>query len=274
MALQRITSRNATFQQLQALLTNRSKRHKSMEFLVQGVRPINLAVQSGWRISDFIYDPQRPLSRWAEDLINDGRTDRVAMSAELLAELSEKNESIPEIIAVVSIPRTELADIKVTSGFLGLLMDRPSSPGNIGSAIRSADAFGAGCVIVSGHAADIYDPKCVRATTGSLFTLPVVRAPSHHEVSSWLDDQRAVGHDVQLVGTDERGSVDIFDFDLTRPTLLLIGNETVGLSAAWRELCDDMVRIPITGAASSLNAANAATTALYEATRQRSQASK
>ncbi len=61
----------------------------------------------------------------------------------------------------------------------------------------------------------------------------------------------------------------IFDFDLTRPTLLLIGNETTGLSAAWRGLCDHVVSIPMSGSASSLNAANAATAVLYEASRQR-----
>lgn len=72
-----------------------------------------------------------------------------------------------------------------------------------------------------------------------------------------------------LVGTDERGDCEVFDFDFTQPTLLLIGNETAGLSTAWRELCDYTVSIPMTGSASSLNAANAATAVLYEAARQR-----
>jgi TrmH family RNA methyltransferase len=71
------------------------------------------------------------------------------------------------------------------------------------------------------------------------------------------------------VGTDEQGDMDIFDFDLAKPTLFLVGNETAGLSVAWRDLCDRMVSIPMTGTASSLNAANAATAALYEASRQR-----
>jgi TrmH family RNA methyltransferase len=74
---------------------------------------------------------------------------------------------------------------------------------------------------------------------------------------------------IVVVGTDEHGSVDVFDFDLTQPTLLLIGNETNGLSAAWKEVADALVRIPITGSASSLNAANAATAILYEVARQR-----
>jgi tRNA G18 (ribose-2'-O)-methylase SpoU len=74
---------------------------------------------------------------------------------------------------------------------------------------------------------------------------------------------------VRLVATDEHGAADVAEYDLTGPRILLIGNETHGLSAAWRAAADDTVRIPITGAASSLNAATAATVVLYEATRQR-----
>jgi len=70
-------------------------------------------------------------------------------------------------------------------------------------------------------------------------------------------------------GTDERGDVDIAEHDFTGPTLVLIGNETHGLSTAWRQACDRMLRIPITGSASSLNAATAATVVFYEAARQR-----
>jgi 23S rRNA (uridine2479-2'-O)-methyltransferase len=72
-----------------------------------------------------------------------------------------------------------------------------------------------------------------------------------------------------VAAADEHGEVNVFDHDFTKPTLLLVGNETTGLTAAWRELCDLAVRIPITGAASSLNAANAATAVLYEIARQR-----
>ena len=74
---------------------------------------------------------------------------------------------------------------------------------------------------------------------------------------------------VTIVGTDEKGEAGITDVDLTGPVLLVIGNETTGLSSGWREACDVMARIPITGAASSLNAAAAATVVLYEAARQR-----
>ena len=166
-------------------------------------------------------------------------------------------------------PPDDLDRIKAGRDFLGVVLDRPASPGNLGSIIRSADAFGADGVIVTGHAADVYDPRAVRASTGSLFALPVVRCPSSREVAAWVSAQRAQGRPVVLAGADEQGDRQVFDAGFTGPTLLVVGNEAAGLSSAWRELCDVTVAIPMAGAASSLNAANAATAVLYEIARQR-----
>lgn len=265
----RISSRNARFQQWESLLGNSGRRRRAGEFLVQGVRPISLAAEFGWRFRALIYDADRPLSSWAEAMLRDVDTVRVSMSPGLLAELGEKDEGSPELVAVVEMPGDDLGRIRVGQDFLGVVLDRPASPGNIGSIVRSADALGADGIIITGHAADAYDPRSVRASTGSLFALPVVRGPSHRELAAWVAAQRARGCPVAVVGTDTRGDCDVFDFDFTGPTLLLVGNETVGLSAAWREFCDRIVRIPMTGAASSLNAANAATVVLYEIARQR-----
>ena len=265
----RVTSRNARFQQWESLLSNRSKRQRAGEFLVQGVRPISLAARYGWRFRALIHDAERPLSRWAQALLRDVEAVKVSMAPGLLAELGEKDEGSPELVAVVEMPGDDLDRIQAGSDFLGMLLDRPASPGNIGSIIRSADALGAHGVIVTGHAADVYDPRCVRASTGSLFALPVVRAPGPREAAAWVAAQRARGRPVVLAASDERGDRDVFDFDFTQPVLLLVGTEGTGLSGAWRELSDVVVSIPMAGAASSLNAANAAAVLLYEASRQR-----
>jgi TrmH family RNA methyltransferase len=265
----RISSRNARFQQWQALLGNRAKRQRAGEFLVHGVRPITLAAEYGWRFRALLYDAERPLSAWARNLLRDVPALPVAMAPGLLAELGEKEEGPPELIAVVEMPNDDLHRIATGPSFLGVLLDRPASPGNVGSIIRSADAFGADGIMVTGHAADVYDPIAVRASTGSLFGLPVVRVPSHQAVLAWVGAVRAGGVDLRVVGTDERGDPDAAAYDFTRPTLALVGNETTGLSAGWRDACDDLVRIPMSGTASSLNAATAATVVLYEAARQR-----
>jgi len=271
--VEQITARNARFQQWESLLGNRGKRHRAGEFLVQGVRPISLALEYRWPVHALIFDRDRPLSRWAADTLRAAKAPQYAMSAELIAELGEKDSTSPELLAVVGMApdSPERLSPRSSAGgeFLGLVFDRPTSPGNLGSIIRSADAFGAHGIFVSGHAADPYDPKAVRASTGSLFALPTIRVPGQAQVQAWIAEQHAAGVPIQLVGTDEQGEADVSEFDLTGPTLLAIGNETSGLSQGWREACDAFVRIPIGGAASSLNAANAASVILYEAARQR-----
>lgn len=273
----RITSRNARFQQWQALLTNRTKRQRAGEFLVQGVRPINQAVARDWPLRAILYRDGGGLSRWARDLLDRVGAPQIAVAADLLGELSDKDDP-SELIAVAAIPEDNLGRIPLGPGplgpdlpgpdlpghsFLGAVFDRAGSPGNIGTLLRSADAFGADGVIITGHAADVYDPKAVRASTGSLFSVPAVRVSGHREVLDWAAGRCTV------IGADESADADVDSVDLTRPTLLVIGNETVGLSAAWREACDVLVRIPMTGSASSLNAATAAGILLYEAARQR-----
>jgi 23S rRNA (uridine2479-2'-O)-methyltransferase len=260
----RITARNARFQQWQALLTNRTKRNRAGEFVVQGVRPISLAVEYGWTIRALVYDEEADLSRWAVRLLDEVPAQRVAMAPDLLAELGEKDSDPPELLAVVALPADDLDRVRTDRRSVAVAFDRPSSPGNIGTLVRSADAFGAAGVIITGHAADPFDPRAVRASTGSLFAVPVVRAPSHVEVLAW-----AARTDIQIAGTDEHGDVDVADFDFTRPTLLVVGNETTGLSAGWRNACDALLRIPMAGAASSLNAATAGSIVLYEASRGR-----
>lgn len=265
----RISRPNARFQQWEALLRNRNKRQRAGEFLVQGVRPISLAIECGWPIRAILYDAERSLSKWAAGVVDSFGGERVALAPELLQRLSDKEQDAPELVAVVELPADELSRIPVAASFLGMVFDRPSMPGNIGTIVRSLDAFSGSGLVVTGHAADPYDPKAVRASTGSLFAVPVVRASSHQQVLAWVGEQRAAGTAVTVVGTDENGTDDIADVDLTGPTLLVIGNETTGLSAGWREDCDIIASIPIGGAASSLNAAAAASVTLYEAARQR-----
>jgi 23S rRNA (uridine2479-2'-O)-methyltransferase len=250
-----ISRRNARFQQWEALLRSRAKRQRAGEFLVQGVRPVTLAVER-WPVRCLLYAHGRRLSSWARGLLE--RADAVALDPELLADLADKPGA--ELVAVAALPPDDLS--RIPPGGPVVVLDRPSDPGNIGTVVRSADAFGASGVVVAGHAADPYDPKAVRASTGSLFAIPVVRVAAPRTVIDWA---RAAG--MRIVGSDEAGSVGIGACDLRG--LIVIGNETRGMSAAWTAACDDIASIPIGGAASSLNAAAAATVFLYEAARRR-----
>lgn len=265
---QRITSGDARYQQWRALLDNRSKRHRSAAFLVQGVRPITQALQATWPLTALLLNADVDLSEWARRISIQTTAPVFAMSADLLATLAESDDA-PEAVAVASMPDDDLDRIRPAPGSgLVLLLDRPTQPGNVGSLVRSADAFGVDGVIVCGHAADPYDPAAVRASTGSIFALPVVRAASPGPVIDW-----ARRHGLQVVGTDEGSDDDpatpLGEVDLTGPTLIVVGNETRGMSAAWRAATSVTASIPMGGSASSLNAAAAGSILLYEADRQR-----
>lgn len=257
----RVTSRNARFQQWEALLHNRTKRHRQGEFLVQGVRPITLALEHGWTVRTLISDGRGRMSTWAGQVWETTSAEQVVMAPDLVAKLGEKDEP-SELVAVVEMPPDSLS--RLDPAGLTVVFDRPTQPGNLGTLARSADAFGATGLVVTGHAADPYDPRAVRSSTGSIFALTVVRAPSHREVLDW-----ARPHGVRAVGTDETGSIDVREADLTGPLLIVVGNETHGMTAAWREACDQLVSIPMAGSASSLNAATAGSIVLEEASRQR-----
>lgn len=265
----RVTTRNAQFQEWSALLTNRTKRQRAGMFVIHGVRPITLAMNHGWRLTTLLYPSGRQLSKWARDVVSGTDAQLAAVDPELMRELGEQASETPELLAIAQLPPDDLARIPPGPGMLVVVFDRPSSPGNIGTLIRSADALGASGLITTGHAADVYDPKCVRASTGSLFSMPAVRVASAHDVLAWVDALRADGVPARIIGTDEHGAVAVHDADLTGPAILVVGNEKSGVSAAWRDACDQAVRIPIGGSASSLNAASAGTVVLYEAARQR-----
>jgi tRNA G18 (ribose-2'-O)-methylase SpoU len=249
------------------LLANRSKRARSGSFLIQGVRPISLAIERQWPIEALLHSTAGRRSPWASTMLDAIEAPRFALADDLLRELGAKVDETPELVAVGHTRPDDLDRIDLGGDApLLVVFDRPTSPGNLGTLVRSADAFGACAVVVAGHSADIYDPRTVRASTGSLFTLPVVHAPAARDVLTWCAAKR---QDLQIVGTDERGTAALDRQDLRGPTVVVVGNETHGMSAAWRAACTQIAAIPIGGGASSLNAAAAATIVLYEAARQR-----
>ena len=267
--LVKIYSENNHFQHVETLRRNREKRQKHKEFFVEGVRAINQALAYDWQINAFLYSTERRLSGWAQDVLarSQART-HFELPLALLEKLSSKTDA-SELLAVVAMPEDDLGRIPVHKQLLVVVFDRPASPGNLGTIIRSCDALNVDGLVITGHAADLYDPETISATTGSFFALPTVRLPSQRELEPWLATIRQTIGPFQIVGSSAKAEVDIASHDFTQPTLLLIGNETWGLSAGYKALCDQLVTIPIVGSATSLNVASAASIMLYEIDRQR-----
>lgn len=261
----RITKANAAYQQLDALKRNRTTRHSRGLIFVEGVRAIDTALRCGWALNSVAVIDGARLSKWAHDITTNA-AQRLLLSEDLFRPLSDK-EDPSELLAVFRAKPDKVARIKTTSSALVVLCDRPSNPGNLGTIIRSCDAFGVAGVIVVGHAVDIYDPGVIRASVGSVFAVPVITADSIDPVHAW-----STANGMSITGisaTDGRAPSEI---DLRGARILALGNEARGLSSRITEVCTDTVRIPTVGAADSLNVAVAAGIVLYEAARQRSAA--
>ena len=265
----RVSRPNSAYQVLASLRANRVKRHRLRQFVVEGVHPINTALDRGWSVEAIVTAHGRHLSHWAAGVL-----DRAApplhyeLSGELFGALSGKTEP-SELLAILRMPEDSLDRIPAAPDLLAAVIDRPSNPGNLGTLIRSCDAFGVHGLAVVGHGVDVYDPATVTASRGSLFAVPVVRVASPEDLTDWLARVRTALGTCVLVGADENGASDVDRLDLAQPVVFVLGNETSGLSRAWQERCDVLARIPIGGSASSLNVAVAGSVLFYEAMRQR-----
>lgn len=187
-----------------------------------------------------------------------------------MKELSGKTDT-SELMAVIKMREDGFSRLPLTDNPLFVLFDRPSNKGNLGAIIRSCDAMGVDGLILTGHAVDLYDPEVIVSTMGSFFHVPVIRIPDNEQIFAWIGQMRGRYPLFQVTGTTAHKEKNIAEVDLTRPTLLMIGNETDGLCRAFKEGCDVLATIPMSGnsSASSLNVACAATVLFYEAARQR-----
>jgi TrmH family RNA methyltransferase len=265
-----VESRNQWFQRVEVLKRSRKKRHRYGEFIVEGVRSLNqLHASKDWTIEALLYAPSRALSDWAQGMLGSSRASfHLELSLPLMEELSDKEEA-SELLAVVKIPDDDPGRLRLPPQPLYVLLDQPSRPGNLGATVRSCDGLDVDGIVVFGRAADLYDPHTVRSAAGSLFSQPVVRFTTWGTLKGWLEGLRVRSPDLQLVASTARTGVWPDEVSFTRPTVLVLGNETVGISHQVAELCSINVSIPMTGSASSLNLACAATAILYEARRQR-----
>ena len=265
----KIFTENSDFQTIETLRRNRVKRNHAGKFFVEGVRAITQAVEKKWEINALVFSREKRLSDWADGMLQkSGAKKHYELPIHLMEKLSDKDET-SELIALVEIPADDLSRIPTGEKMLVVVLDRPASPGNLGTSLRSCDALQADGLIVSGHAADLYDPETIRAPTGSFFCVPSIRIASHNELVPWLDGLKQRYDGFQIVGTSAKAKITIHEHDFTEPTVLLVGNETNGLSDAYKALADRMVTIPMYGYASSLNIACATSILLYEAMRQR-----
>lgn len=168
------------------------------------------------------------------------------------------------LVAVCELPESGIEEVLAGAPRLIAVAVEISEPGNAGTLIRIADAMGAAAVILAGHSVDPYNGKCLRASAGSIFAIPVVVAP---DGPATLAAVRDAG--LQVLATTVDGELDLDEAEplLAAPTAWLFGPESHGLSTEVAAEADHRVRIPMAGGAESLNVAAAAAICLYQSAR-------
>ena len=264
----KIGAENAEFQIIRALKTNREKRNKLREIFIEGIECVKQAAKCNLEITRIISADIEGLSGWGKELIGKNNNAKIIeMSAPLFNSLCDK--SVPaELLATAKINRYELAGLEeelnenIKAPFI-VVFDRPSDYGNLGTLIRSANAFGVDAFIITGHGIDVYESKVIRSSLGSVFSTKVVNADSMDALKAFVEGQKSKNN-LQIIGTDSAGEDSLADAAIKRPVMLVIGNEAKGMSVKLNALCDRVIRIPMGGAVNSLNVSCAASILMWE----------
>ncbi len=243
-------------------LAKRALRQRARSFLAEGPQAVSEALtRAGVVRQVFVTVPAR--LRYAELLDEAARqgADVQAVSGEVMADLAQT--ITPQgLLAVCQFVDVPLAQLASGPARLVVVLASVRDPGNAGTVLRTADAAGADGVVFSDASVDPYNSKCVRASAGSLFHLPVVASAG---VAAAVTALREAG--LRVLAADGRAGRPLPDLGaeglLARPTAWLFGNEAWGLPAGVLALADEAVAVPIYGRAESLNLAAAAAVCLY-----------
>lgn len=258
------SSQNPVFKEIKSLKNRKDRVEKGL-YYVEGLRIVNEALKENVKISEVAVSEE-----FAADSLNAGILSKIEMlnvkthlfSAKLFKEIAD-TETPQGIIAVIRIKNHEL-ELELDRTGLYVILDSIRDPGNIGTIIRTADAAGFSGVILSIGCVDLYNPKVLRSTMGSVFHMPVYQSEDIIKVIKLLKSKG-----INLYVSHIEGIVSIFKADMSYGSAIVIGSEAEGVCEEVKILADLLVRIPMPGKAESLNASVAAGIMMYEAVKQR-----
>ncbi|APR54955.1 RNA methyltransferase [Sphingomonas koreensis] len=239
----------------------RDKKHRRDEglFLAEGLRILTEAREAG-HLPEYLFFAKghdtHPLAGELIAATEAAGGEVISTDGDILSKLSGKDNP-GAVVGVYRELSTDLARLDRNAAQIWLVAERLRDPGNLGTILRTADAVGAGGLILVDECVDPFSVEAVRASMGALFTIPLARAP-WDEFHSWL--RAGPG---QLVGLALEGAVDYRAPDFSAPVFLFTGNEAQGLPPAYAAACDVRVKIPMLGKADSLNAAVATAVMAY-----------
>lgn len=254
------SSQNPAIKKLQLLQKKKKQRTKDQVFIVEGLRAVR-EVPKDWPVHQYVISES--FRDTAHDMINQTTTPVLYVSDHIFPMISD-TKTPQGIMAVVS-QRDYPMDVVMAQekGFF-IIADEIQDPGNLGTLIRTAHGAGAHGVFLSKGCVDIYNPKTIRATMGSIFHIPIFIDLE----MEWLLP-KLMAWDTNLYAAALEESKMLYDYDYTKKTAIIIGNEGNGISLTTKEIVQNFIKIPMPGNAESLNASIAAGICMFEVVRQR-----
>lgn len=230
-------------------------RRRAQRFLAEGPNLVETASRRGLIHEIFVTEPA---SRRHAALLN-AQPASVHLVTERAAKTLSDTVTPSGMVAVCELPAIALDQVLADTPQLIAVAVGIGEPGNAGTVIRIADAMGAAAVVLTGDSVDPYNGKCLRASAGSIFSIPIIDEPDSRSTVTALQHAG-----LQVLATTLDGEIRLDDAQLARPTAWLFGPEAHGLAADIAALADQRVRIPMSGGAESLNVAAAAAICLYQ----------
>jgi TrmH family RNA methyltransferase len=246
-------------------LMERKRRDETGLFLIEGVKEISSALNNGVKILRMFYCAELFRSDEEREIIKTvikQETELIPVTPNVFRKMVYR-EGAFGVLAIAKQFNRKLKEIRLSPHPLLIIVESAEKPGNLGAILRSADAAGVDGVIVCGKGADIYNPNVVRASLGTLFTVPVTESTAEEAVR-WLKEKG-----VKIIATTPNTDKSYFDADLSGACAIVMGSEHEGLSKTLLKAADMKVMIPMKGEVDSLNLSVAAAVILYEAVRQR-----
>jgi TrmH family RNA methyltransferase len=241
-------------------LRHRKGREETGLCIVEGIRQVGEAIEAGVDIEALYYSPDLLESQFAHQLVESQTKAGIpgyACSVEVFRSITDR-ENPQGILALVRLPRRRLDELQPENFPWGVALVEPQDPGNVGSILRTIDAVGASGLILLDNSVETTHPTLVRASMGSMFWYPVVRA-SFAEFARWVQSGGFA-----VIGTSAHAELDYREVtDYPLPLILLMGSEREGLSTEQKAVCTRMVRLPMRGKGTSLNLAVATGILLY-----------
>ena len=246
-------------------LRDRRHREKQGRIVIDGVREVSRALAAGIPIIESYYcgelcrdDACQTLLAW----LRASGTLLFEVTADVFGKLAY-GERAEGVVAIAATPRAALDEIRLPRNGLVAVLEGVEKPGNLGAILRSADGAGISAVIVADGVTDLFNPNAIRASLGTIFSMPVCSTSSATALS-WLKAQKL---NIFAARVDAEVEYDAVDF--TPGAAIVLGSEAGGLSSAWHDPAVTAVRLPMLGVADSLNVSASAAVLFYEALRQR-----